>query len=67
MEERIIERDDCYEIMLVEFIAPNGRVITSFFKVTRTPHTCIGAYDTLEEARSALHESFKYNLIPTLH
>lgn len=67
MEERVIERDDMHEISLVEFIAPSGRIITSFFKVIRQPDQSLGVYDTLFDARDAVQLSLTYNFIPTIH
>lgn len=67
MEERIIEQVDAHEIRIVEFIAPNGRVITSFFKVIRHPNKNLGAYDTLFEARDVVQLSLRCNFVPSFH
>lgn len=67
MEEKVIEQYDTYEISLVEFVAPNGRLITSFFKVVLAPNKNFGVYDTLFDARDAVQLALPYKFSPATH
>lgn len=50
MNISIVSSTDTHEIRFLEFIAPTGWTITSFFQIVEKPDTGIGCADTYQEA-----------------
>lgn len=50
MQTTIIDKSEKYELRLVEFIAPAGWTITSFYQLIKAPDICVGCTNSYNEA-----------------
>lgn len=46
----ILTKNEKYEVRLIEFIAPAGWTITSFYQLIKVPGVCLGCTDSYDEA-----------------
>lgn len=50
MQTTTIDKNEKYELRLIEFIAPAGWTITSFYQLIRVPDICLGCTNSYDEA-----------------
>lgn len=57
MKTTIIDKNEKYTLRLIEFIAPAGWTITSFYQLIKAPSICLACTNSYDEALFFLKNS----------